>query len=101
MAMGAVLSDIPPTRFKLAVEQYHRMDELGIPRPDDRVELIDGERVRKAPVGSRPAAPACRLARPRPQGISGSPPSFFCGLIRSSRLTPSHIAMAAATNTDE
>lgn len=36
------------------------------------------------------------------QGSSTSAPSFFLtGLIRSSRLTPSHIAMAAATNTDE
>ena len=63
MVMSAVLSDIPPTRFKLTVEQYHRMGELGILRPDDRVELIDGELVRMAPVGSMHSGLVSRLNR--------------------------------------
>ena len=63
MVMSAVLSDIPPTRFKLTVEQYHRMGELGILRPDDRVELIDGELVRMAPIGSMHSGLVSRLNR--------------------------------------
>lgn len=63
MVMSAVLSDIPPTRFKLTVEQYHRMGELGILRPDDRVELIDGEIVRMAPIGSMHSGLVTRLTR--------------------------------------
>lgn len=63
MVMSAVLSDIPPTRFKLTVEQYHRMGELGILRPDDRLELIDGELVRMAPIGSMHGGLVSRLNR--------------------------------------
>lgn len=63
MVMSAVLSDIPPTRFKLTIEQYHRMGELGILRPDDRVELIDGELVRMAPIGSMHSGLVSRLTR--------------------------------------
>lgn len=63
MVMNAVLSDIPPTRFKLTVEQYHRMGELGILREDDRVELIDGELVRMAPIGSMHGGLVSRLNR--------------------------------------
>ncbi|CFN76311.1 Uncharacterised protein [Bordetella pertussis] len=39
--------------------------------------------------------------RERSQAISTSSPSFLTGLTRSSRLTPIHMASAAATNTDE
>lgn len=63
MVMSAVLSEIPPTRFKLTVEQYHRMGEFGILRPDDRVELIDGELVRMAPIGSMHSGLVSRLTR--------------------------------------
>lgn len=63
MVMNAVLSDIPPTRFKLSVEQYHQMGELGILREDDRVELIDGELVRMAPIGSMHGGLVSRLTR--------------------------------------
>jgi Uma2 family endonuclease len=50
--MSAVITEPPLTRFKLSVEQYHRMVELGILREDERVELIDGELIRMAPIGS-------------------------------------------------
>jgi Uma2 family endonuclease len=50
--MSAVITDPPLTRFKLCVDQYHRMVELGILREDERVELIDGELIRMAPIGS-------------------------------------------------
>lgn len=71
MVMSAVLSDIPPTRFKLNVEQYHRMGELGILRPEDRVELIDGELVRMAPIGSMHGGLVSRLNRLLVERVGG------------------------------
>jgi len=31
------------TKRKLSIDEYHRMAEVGIIGPDERVELIDGE----------------------------------------------------------
>jgi Uma2 family endonuclease len=47
--MSAVL---PLARHKLSVEDYHRMGEAGILGPDSRVELIEGEIIDMAPIGS-------------------------------------------------
>ncbi len=45
---------------------------------------------------------AGRIIKPRRQTTAPSVSSFaLTGLTRSSRLTPNHIASAAATNTDE
>jgi hypothetical protein len=43
------------------VEQYHRMAEAGILGEDDRVELLEGEIVAMAPIGSRHQACVDRL----------------------------------------
>ena len=61
--MTAVMTDPPLTRFKLTVEQYHRMGEFGILHEDDRVELIDGELIRMAPIGSLHGRLVSRLNR--------------------------------------
>lgn len=42
----------PPRRHRLSVSDYYRMAEVGILRPDERVELIDGEIIDMAPPGS-------------------------------------------------
>jgi Uma2 family endonuclease len=39
-------------RRKITVAEYHEMGEAGILHEDDRVELIDGELVAMAPIGS-------------------------------------------------
>jgi Uma2 family endonuclease len=41
-----------PRRHRLTVADYYRMGEAGILPPDARVELIDGEIIEMAPIGS-------------------------------------------------
>jgi Uma2 family endonuclease len=41
-----------PTRYKLTVDDYHKLGEVGILNEDSRVELIDGELIRMPPVGA-------------------------------------------------
>jgi Uma2 family endonuclease len=46
--MSAVFT---PTRYKLSVEDYHKLGEVGILTEDSRVELIEGELIEMAPIG--------------------------------------------------
>jgi Uma2 family endonuclease len=48
-------------RRLFTVDEYHRMAEVGIFKEDDRVELLDGEVVQMAPIGSKHAACVDRL----------------------------------------
>jgi Uma2 family endonuclease len=48
-------------RHRLTVEEYHRMAEAGVLAPDARVELIEGEVIDMAPIGSRHASAVNRL----------------------------------------
>jgi Uma2 family endonuclease len=41
-----------PRRHRLTVADYYRMGEVGILAPDARVELIDGEIIDMAPIGT-------------------------------------------------
>jgi Uma2 family endonuclease len=45
-----------PHRRKLSAEQFERMGQTGILGPEARVELIEGEIIEMAPIGSRHAA---------------------------------------------
>ena len=49
------------TRRRFTVHEYHRMAEAGILHEDDRVELIDGELVEMAAIGTRHFACVNRL----------------------------------------
>lgn len=49
--------------YRFTVEKYHCLGEIGILGPDARVELIDGEVVVKASIGSHHAACVTRLTR--------------------------------------
>ncbi len=50
-------------RRLLTVDEYHRMGDVGILTEDDRVELIEGELVAMAPIGSDHAATSNSLTR--------------------------------------
>jgi Uma2 family endonuclease len=52
-----------PLRRLFTVSEYHSMAEAGILSEDDRVELIEGEIYRMAPIGSRHAGCVKRLNR--------------------------------------
>jgi Uma2 family endonuclease len=58
--MNAVSS---PQRYLINVEQFHRMGEAGIFPPGARVELIEGELLSIAPVGSRHGSAVAVLNR--------------------------------------
>jgi Uma2 family endonuclease len=51
------------SRRLLSVEEYHKIGEAGVLGEDDRVELIDGEMIEMAPIGSRHVAKVNRFAR--------------------------------------
>ena len=51
------------SRHLFTVDDYHRLGEAGILAEDDRVELIEGELVEMAPIGSEHAAGVNALNR--------------------------------------
>jgi Uma2 family endonuclease len=50
-------------RRRFTVDEYYRMAEAGILHEDDRIELIEGEIVEMAPIGSNHASYVDRLAQ--------------------------------------
>jgi Uma2 family endonuclease len=56
MSLGAEI-----VRRRFTVDEYHRMIDAGVLHEDDRVELIRGEIVQMAPIGTRHAAAVAKL----------------------------------------
>jgi Uma2 family endonuclease len=50
-------------RRTLSVDEYHRVGAAGVLREDERIELIEGEMIEMAPIGSRHLAKVNRLSR--------------------------------------
>ncbi len=61
--MGAIDEAPLLTRHRLTVADYYRMGEAGVFAPDARVELIEGEVIDMAPIGTRHASAVSRLTR--------------------------------------
>jgi Uma2 family endonuclease len=53
--------EAPPGRLRFDVDDYHRLGALGFFKPDERVELIDGDIVPMSPVGPPHNADVARL----------------------------------------
>ncbi len=51
MNMRATTAPRPPVRRKFTVAEYYRMTEVGIPSPDERVELLGRGDFRHGPYG--------------------------------------------------
>jgi Uma2 family endonuclease len=58
-------------RHRLTLDEYHRMAEAGVLAPDARVELIEGEVIDMAPIGSRHASVVKRLNRILVSAVGG------------------------------
>lgn len=56
-------------RRRFTVEDYHRMARAGVLTEDDRVELLEGEIIEMAPIGSRHAAVVDRFTRSFAQNV--------------------------------
>src|SRR5438093_293520 len=58
-AMNAIFA---ATRHKLSVEDYHKLGDAGVLTEDSRVELINGELIDMAPIGSMHASVVTTLS---------------------------------------
>jgi Uma2 family endonuclease len=61
-----------PRPHRLTVDEYYRMAEVGLLPPDARVELIEGEIIDMAPIGSRHAAAVNLLSERLIKTLSGT-----------------------------
>jgi Uma2 family endonuclease len=59
--MGSADSPAILQRHRLTVDEYHRMGQAGVFAPGARVELIEGEVIDMAPIGTRHASAVKRL----------------------------------------
>ena len=58
-----LLEEFPGMKHRITAEDYHRMGEAGVLAADARTELIEGEILDMAPIGSRHASVVNRLNR--------------------------------------
>jgi Uma2 family endonuclease len=62
MAVVIEKAPVPAPHWKLTVEEYHRMGEVGILHEDDRIELIEGELIEMSPIGCFHAGVGSRIS---------------------------------------
>ena len=60
-----------PVRHLLTTHDFHKMGEAGIIGEDDRIELIEGELIDMAPIGSLHAGTVMRLTSLFTQALAG------------------------------
>ena len=103
--------DQEPTLRLFTVDEYYKMAEVGILRPDERVQLIEGKIVQMPPIGPRHAFNVDRLtdlirgnvgnrARVRSQNpvrlASGAEPEPDVAVVRSDSANPSAVRVTTS-----
>lgn len=64
MVVTTKLAAMPtPVKYRLTVEQYYKMAEVGILGIEQRTELIEGEIIEMSPIGAKHAGTINRLSR--------------------------------------
>jgi hypothetical protein len=70
MLQHAIPADFP--RYRLTVEDFHKLGEIGILTDNARVELVEGELLEMAPIGSLHASVVNALNRMLVLAVGGS-----------------------------
>ena len=52
-----------PEKIRISVDRYQKMVAAGVLTERDRIELIDGEMINRAPIGPKHAALTARLTK--------------------------------------
>jgi len=76
-----------PRRHRITVHEYHRMAEVGVLAPDARVELIEGEIVDMAPIGTVHSSVVDQLTWLLTQAVGRLGIARIRGAIRLSQIT--------------
>src|SRR4030088_3167356 len=84
--MSAVMNDWIP-RHRITVDEYYRMAEVGILPPDARVELIEGEIIDMAPIGSGHGGTVAQVAQLLQDAARGRAQVFVQSEIRLSDIS--------------
>ncbi|MEA3208407.1 MAG: hypothetical protein QOE70_1464 [Chthoniobacter sp.] len=53
MSSATIVPQTQPSPYRFSVEEFHKLGEVGIFGPRDRVELLDGEIIVMSPIGIR------------------------------------------------
>jgi Uma2 family endonuclease len=84
--MGTLMESWP-RRHRVTVHEYHRMAEVGLLAPDARVELIEGEIVDMAPIGTEHSSVVDQLAQLLVRAVGDRAIARIQGAIRLSQIT--------------
>jgi Uma2 family endonuclease len=84
--MAGTIADNVRTRH-IAVEEYYRMAEVGILRPDERIELLNGRIIEMPPIGPRHAYAVAALNASLQAMLGGGGVIFVQTPLRLDRLS--------------
>jgi Uma2 family endonuclease len=84
--MSVVMNDWMP-RHRITMDEYYRMAEVGILPPDARVELIEGEIIDMAPIGTGHGGAVAQLDRLLQSVVGGRAIVFVQSAIRLSDIS--------------
>lgn len=76
-----------PQRHRVTVDEYYRMAEIGVLAPDARVELIEGEIIDMAPIGSEHGSVVDQLAHLLIHAVGDQAIVRIQGAVRLSHIT--------------